>query len=184
MFGRGGLDQWAYAVFEFDDALAGEGLHGGVSPGALQISQRVGGQIVISLIEMVAAGVGDDEDLGRSATPPCPADALFTRFDDAIGKKKVEVSAHCGRGEPESPGKVDRRGRALSHDRIGDLFTGRRTVDRGRLLDPHVFHYTSVPLIIRGFNKGMPKSSTRPEICAHTAIILEKTGHLRTNLGR
>ena len=113
VFGGRSLDQGAYAFFELDDAVTGESLDCGVSTGALQVSQGIRGQIVISLAEMVAPGVGDDEDLGRSSTSTRTVDALFTRFDDAIGEEEIEVTTHRGRCEMKSLGKVDGRGRSL-----------------------------------------------------------------------
>lgn len=144
-FGRGGLDQRPITVFEFHHAVPREGLDRGVSPGALEVVQRSRRQGVIGLIEMVAARVGDREDFGRTATTAPPVDALFTCLEDAIGKELVKVTAHCGRCEMEPLGKVDRRGRSLLQNRIGDPFTGRRIVDVRRLPDPAVFHNTILP---------------------------------------
>jgi len=116
VFGGRRFDQGADAVFEFDDTVTGKSQDRGVSPGALQVSQGIGSQIVISLVEMVAASIRDNEDLGWSATSTRTVDALFARFDDAIGEEEIEVTAHRGRGEMELLGKVDGRGRSLFQD--------------------------------------------------------------------
>ena len=156
LLGLGGLDQRTVAVLEFAHAVAGEGDDCLISPGALQVAQGVGGKTVISLFEMIAAGIGDDEDLGRTATTPGADDALFAGLDDPVGQQLIQVSAHGGRCEPEPLRKIDRRGRAFLEDRVGDTFTGWCIVDGRRLLDPNVFHNTIVPLIHPAFNEGKP----------------------------
>lgn len=156
------FDQRADAFFELVDSVTGEGMDSFLSPVCLEVAQRGEGQVVISLVEVVAAGIGDDEDLGRSAASAGTVDALFTRFDDAVSEQEIKVSTHgCGR-QVKPLGKVDRRGRALFQDGIGNTFTGRRIVDMRRLLDPNVFHNISMSLFTGGFNEGMPNLS-RPD---------------------
>lgn len=152
----GGFDEGAVTLFELAHAMTSECHDRLVSTGALQVAEGIGSEPVVGLLEVIAAGVGDDEDLCWTATTPRAADALLAGFEDTVCKKLIKVATHRGGREPEPLGKVDRRGRPLLENRVGDAFTGRCIVDRRRMLDPIVFHNTIVPLIEQAFNEGMP----------------------------
>src|SRR4029078_13648509 len=63
------------------DATPGEREHGLVAPGLRHEPERLDGQGVVLLDEPVPAGLGDREDLGRTAPAPGPVDPGLARLD-------------------------------------------------------------------------------------------------------
>lgn len=97
-------------------------------------AQRVDGEGVVGLVEGVASAVGESEDLGGPAPGPGAVDALFARFDDAVGAEGVEVPADGGLGEPEPLREGgDRRG-AVVQDGARDTVAGGPLTGREFLL--------------------------------------------------
>ena len=63
--------------------------------------QRGGRQVVVRLVERVPAGVGEREDLGRTAAAARAVDSLLVGLDQAVVEQVVEVPADRRRGQVE-----------------------------------------------------------------------------------
>lgn len=117
------------------------------------------GEVVVGLEEVVPAGVGDGEDLGRTAATPLGLTARLGRRDETVRDQRVEVSAHRGRGQFKLKGQVSGGAAAVREDRARDPFAGAGgdVLDRtqvaaghlgdgllGSVIDPDGFHNTYV----------------------------------------
>ncbi len=89
-------------------------------------AQRVGGELVVRLVEGVPAALGQREDLGRTAAGAAAVDPLLAGLDEALGDQRVQVAADGGRGQPKTVGQVGGGGRAVVEDGAGDPVTGGR----------------------------------------------------------
>jgi len=67
------------------------------------------GEVVVGGVEVRAAGVGQDEHLGRASPPPGTVDALVPGEQQAAVDQDVEVPTDGGRGQPQ-PVTESRRG--------------------------------------------------------------------------
>ena len=104
----------------------GEGADRVVAARLGQEPERLQREVVVLLVEAVAAGVGDREHLGRPA--PAATGAVgsgVARLDGHLGHQVVEMAAYGG-GSQVEPGSQSRSGRgALLEDRPGHPLTGR-----------------------------------------------------------
>ena len=142
----GGGDRGVVALDE-RHAAAGELQHGLVAAGLREVAQRLDGEVVVLLVEVVAARLGDREHLGRTAPTTSRGRPRVTRLEGALGEEVVEVPAYGGRRQVEPLGEVGGRRRSVDQDRPDDALA-RRLVAGGRLDDgPLEFHNTSVPLM-------------------------------------
>ncbi len=103
------LDEGHPATGELHDGLVAAGL--GQEP------QRLYGEVVVLLVEGVAPGVGEREDLGRAAAAAVAVDLLVARLDGALLDQVVEVAANGGRRQVQPRGEVGGRGGAVLEDR-------------------------------------------------------------------
>lgn len=151
--GRSLLEQWANTIFQIGHAVLREVCDGLISTGLTQVAQGPRGQIVVGLAELVAAGVGECEDLGRSATTTLSEDALIARLDSSFDGQLVEVPAYSSGSEVQLLSQIcggrwavrkDGPGHACARGSVGGITYWRRL-----LFKPHVFHNTSVPLIVQ-----------------------------------
>ena len=126
------------------DAAAGELHDGVVAAGLGQVAERLDREVVVLLVEVLATGLGDREDLGRSAAAAGRRRARLARLERALGEQLVEVTAYGGRGQVEPLREVGRGRRTADQDRPDDALT-RRLVARRQ--GPLEFHNTSVPLL-------------------------------------
>ena len=101
---------------------------GVVAAGLGQEPQRLGGEVVVLLVEAVAAGLGQREDLGRPAAAAGGLAARLARLDGALLEQLVEVAADGGRGQVEPLGERRRGGGSVDEDRPGDPLTRRLVV--------------------------------------------------------
>ena len=84
-------------------------------------------QVVVLLVEAVAPGLGEREDLRGPAASAGAVDLLVARLHDSLVGEVVEVTAYGGGGEVEPAGQVGGGGGAVLEDRA------RHTVTRGRV---------------------------------------------------
>ncbi|GAB1823212.1 hypothetical protein HerbRD11066_63760 [Herbidospora sp. RD11066] len=103
------------------------------------------------MFEGAAPGIGDAEQLGRTAAPPLHLQWYLTGLDVPFGEKGVEVPPDGGRGEPQTFAEVSGRDGAVFEDQArnpcaGSPFRGHAGGPRGlRCAGPrHVFHNISV----------------------------------------
>ena len=125
----------------------GELPDGVVAAGLGQEAQRLRGEVVVLLVEAVAAGLGQREDLGRAAAArgvpwlrgsrasTTPSSSSWSRWRRTAAGVRSSRSASAGRG-----------GRAVVEDRPGDALARRLVVRPGGGLGE--FHNTSVPLML------------------------------------
>ncbi len=106
------------------DPAAGELQHGGVPAGLLQEPQRLDGEVVVLLVEPVAARVGDREDLGRPAAAPGAVDPRLAGLDRTLGQHLVEVATDGGRGQLQTLREDGRRAGAELEQRPGHPLAG------------------------------------------------------------
>jgi hypothetical protein len=147
-FGRGqvGVGRRHRVVVALDerDAAPGE-LHDRVVPAGLgQVAERLDREVVVLLVEVLAAGLGDREDLGRSAPTPRRRRTWLTGLQGAVRHEVVEVPAYGGRRQVEPDREVRRGRRSADQDRPDDTLPRRLVARRRGLLE---FHNTSVPLL-------------------------------------
>ena len=71
--------------------------HGVLAPGLGEEAQRLDGEVVVLLVEAVAARLGEREDLRRATAAARAVDLLLARLDDALLEQVVEVAAYGGR---------------------------------------------------------------------------------------
>jgi hypothetical protein len=114
--------------------------------------------------EGVAAGVGDDEDLGGSAATATRRGARLALGEDAVGQQLLEVTSHGGGREAQPLGEVGCGRRTVLQDRRRHALARGGVVDGGRLhlLGAHVFHNTSVPLLIPVVQRRQPSPTPPP----------------------
>ena len=104
------------------------------------------GEVVVLLVEAVAAGLGQREHLGGATATAGAVDLLVARLHDGLADEVVEVTAHGGWGEVEQSREV-RRGRgAVLQDRARHAVT-RGSVPLGGRSRPGEFHNDSVTLL-------------------------------------
>ena len=144
--GLGRHDHLVVALDERDPA-SGE-LHDGlVAAGLRQVAERLHREVVVLLVEVLAPGLGDREELGRPASAAGRRRARLTRLERALGEQVVEVAAYGGGRQREPLREVGRGRRTADQDRPDDALT-RRLVARRQ--GPLEFHNTSVPLLPGG----------------------------------
>jgi len=124
-FGGRGLDGRAVGTGLGGDPGAGEGGDGFLASLSLgDPAQRVRGELVVRLVEGVAAAVRQGEDLGGATARAGAVDPLLACFHDVVGDQCVEVPADGGVGEAEAPGEIgDGRG-AVVQDGARDPVAG------------------------------------------------------------
>ena len=125
------LDEGHPAVGELADRVLATGLG--------DEAQRLDGQVVVLLVEALAAVLGEREDLGRTASATARGGPRLARLDRALLDQLVEVAAHGGGCEVEPLAERGRRGGPVLEDRPGDALA-RRVVSLE-------YHNTSVPLM-------------------------------------
>ena len=124
-------------------------LHGVVAAGLGEEPQRLGGQVVVLLGEVVAADLGQPERARRSPAATMGDGALLDRLDGPELEQVVQVSADRGRCQIEPLRKVGRRGGPVLHDGAGHALARRGVPERGSLRRSDDFHNTSVTLMPR-----------------------------------
>ena len=92
LIGRHLRQQRTVAILEVRQPVAGERHHGLVSPGVSEVAQGAGGELVVRVLEVVAARVGDHVDLGGTSSTALTHDTLLTRPEEPIGEQLVEVT--------------------------------------------------------------------------------------------
>src|SRR5213078_5039520 len=80
--------------------------HGLVSAGLREVAQRLDGEVVVLLVEVVAARLRDREDLRRAAPPTRRGRPRVARLERSLAEAVVEVTAYGGRRELEPLGEV------------------------------------------------------------------------------
>lgn len=143
LLGRGGLDRLAVRARLGGDPGAGEG--GDRLLPALPLgdpAHGVDGQLVVRLVEGVAAAVGEREDLGGPATRARAVDPLLAGLHHVVGDQRVEVAPDGGLGEPQTPGELGDGGRPVVQDGARDAVAGGPLTGREFLLRSlaNVFH--------------------------------------------
>jgi hypothetical protein len=102
-------DEVAVSLLQLADSPAGEVAHEPFTPGLGEEPHGADRQIIVRLFERVAPGIGECEDLGRTAPSALTVDPGLPSLDHAVTEQGVQVPAHgCGR-EPEP--RSQRRGR-------------------------------------------------------------------------
>ena len=120
----------------------------GVAAGLGEEPERLDGQVVVLLVERVAAGLGDREDLGGTAAAAGAVDARLAGLDGALGEHVVEVAADGGGGEvqPLARARPPCSGRARASSRATRSRVG-ASASAARVLH---FHNTIVSLLRAG----------------------------------
>ena len=135
------LDERHAAVREFPDSPLAAGLG--------DEAERLHGQVVVLLVEVVAPGLGQGEQLGGPATAARGDAAGLARLEHPLLEEVVEVAAYGGRREVEPLGQSGGGGGSVDQDRAHDSLA-RRLVAGGLGLALLEFHNNSVPLLFRG----------------------------------
>ena len=128
----------AVAGLELGHPLAGERGDRLAAALLLDEAQGAGGEVVVGLVERVAAGRGQREEPGRAAAAAGGGGARRALLDQPVGEQRVQVAAHGGRREAQGLGQAGGGGGAGLEDGAGDPVAG-------RVLEG-VFHNTSVAL--------------------------------------
>jgi len=89
-----------------------------------QEPERVGGQVVVGVLERAAARVSDDEDLGRPAAPTVSVGPGGPGLDQALADEVVQVPPDSRRREPEPAAESGGGRRPELQDQPGDLPPG------------------------------------------------------------
>ena len=97
-------------------------------------AQGVRGELVVGLVEGVAAAVGEREDLRGAAARARAVDPLLAGLHDVVGDQCVEVAAHGGGGQPQPPGQLGDGRRAVVQDGPRDPVAGGPLTGRELLL--------------------------------------------------
>ena len=134
------LDERHAAVREFPD--------GALAAGLGQEPQRLRRQVVVLLVEVVAPGLGQGEQLGGPAAPPGGGGARLARLEHALLEEVVEVAAYGGRGQVEPLGESGGGRGPVDQDRAHDSLARRLVAGRHELALVE-FHNISVPLLLR-----------------------------------
>ncbi len=95
----GSVDDRPVARLELGDPLPGERGDGLAATGLLDEPQRAGGEVVVGLVEGVAAGLGHREQPGRAPAAADGGGPRLALLDQAVGQQGVEVAADGRRGE-------------------------------------------------------------------------------------
>jgi hypothetical protein len=136
----------------------GELHHGLVAAGLGEVAERLHGQVVVLLVEVVATGVGDREDLRRAPAPTVRRRPGVARLELPLGQEVLEMTAYGGGRQVEALGQR-RGGRGPVHqDRPDDALTRRLVAG----VVPLEFHNTSVPLIPRSLQVRLHLPSVSP----------------------
>ena len=131
------LDEGHPAAGELHDGLVAAGLG--------EEAQGGDREVVVLLVEGVAAGLGEREDLRRAAAAAGAVDPALPRLDGAVLDQVVEVAAHRGGRQGQPRGEVGGAGRAVLEDRPGHaLARGCVSAHGDRCRE---FHNTSVTLM-------------------------------------
>lgn len=148
----GGLfDYRTIALLVTGQPMAGERLDRFIPAGAMQIAQRLGGQSVIGMSELVTPGIRQGECSGGATASALTGHSLLASLDQPVVQQGIEMTPHRRRSEVESFGQLRRGGRALRQQTLGDTQTRRGVVGRRSLRHLHVFHNISVPLFVPEF---------------------------------
>ena len=94
-------------------------------------AQDVGGEVVVVLLERVAAGLGERVDAGRAAAAAGggrTVGRLLAGLGVALGDQDVEVAADRGGGELQPRGEVGGGGRTVLEQRARDPGAGVRAL--------------------------------------------------------
>ena len=119
------------------------------------------GEVVVLLVEGVAAGVGEREDLGGAARGRgCRRPAARAPRRRPSSSRCVEVAADGGRGQLEPLGQLGGGRRAVLQDGPRDPLAGRGVPVGRRSSRPHELHNASVTL-----DPFSPLSQIRPGRC-------------------
>ena len=92
-----GLDEVVEALLDLVGPPVGELADGVLAAGLGEEPDRLHGEVVVGLVEAVAAGLGQDEHLGRAATSAGAGGARLARLEGALLDQVVEVAAYGGR---------------------------------------------------------------------------------------
>jgi hypothetical protein len=131
-------------ALELGDASAGERQDGVVPAGLGQEAEGAEREIVVLLVEAVATGLGEGEDLRRAASAAVAVDAGLTGLDGTLGDHLVEVPADRGGRQLQPIGERGCGARTELEDRPGHPLTGGG-------VDLSDFHNTIVSLLGRPF---------------------------------
>lgn len=175
----GGLDRLAVALGLRGEARAGERGDGRLALLAAaralrDPAQRVGGELVVGLVEGVPSAVGEGEGPGRAATATGAVDALLAGLDDALRGQRVQMPSDGRLGQLQAKGELGRGGRTVVEDGAGDpvagalLFVVRRRGVRGG----------PVPLGLLGRGGG------RPSVCSTAGPSWSSLAYFTTPLLR
>jgi hypothetical protein len=157
--GRGELgalrgDRGVVALDELD-TLAGEGEDRLVSPAVAEEAQRLRGEVVVLVLELVAARLREAERAGRAATAAGARQrALLDRLESAGLDQVVEVTANARRGQVQRTREIRGRSGTLFGDQAEHARTRRGVPFRDDRRDPLELHNNSVTLIRARLNEG------------------------------
>ncbi len=115
-------------------------------------AQRLGGEVVVLLVERVAPDLGQREHLRRAAATAGAVHLLVARLERAVTDEVVEVAADGGRREVEPRGQHGGGGGAVDEDRPYDALARRLVPSLVR----SEFHNASVPLMVRLVQARVP----------------------------
>ena len=117
------------------ESAPGELHHRGVAAGLAEVGQRRHRQIVVGVWKSLAAGVGEGEQLGRTAAPADLAPDLPLRHlaYPALGDQRVEVAPDGGGRQAEARAQRDRALWPLLVKRPRDTVAGTRIFVRSHL---------------------------------------------------
>ena len=143
LLGAGGVEGSGVLALEVGDPAAGERVDGVVAGGVGEVAQRLNREVVVLLLEGVAAGGGEGEDLGGATGASGTVDGVgavrraLPRLGEAVLDEGVEVAADGGGRQVEPLGERGHGLRPALEQRPGHPRRGAREPS-GRFHNPIV----------------------------------------------
>ena len=145
---RVGAHHRVESVLDEAHPLVRERPDGVLAAGLAQEAQRLDRQVVVLLVEALAAPLGEREHLGRPASTALGGASRLAGLHRSLRNQLVEVAAYGGRRKVQSLAERRSGGGTLDEDRPGHAMPRRLVVLE--------YHNTSVPLIVSGLQGRSP----------------------------